>query len=242
MTDRLVVTGDWPGRLAITRGWSRAEARPWNDDGSGAQVRLVRGGSDFLESVTSELVRLGATPVCSPALYPSATRPWSRAGYEELERLLVMERPLVSISEPPSRVVAETEPAWGRLLDVDRESFAGMWRMGRDGLEEAFGATRRATVLLVGDRDAAAGFAIVGAAFGVAYLQRLAVRPERRRMGIGSDLVRAALSWGAKAGARVIVLNVKPRSRPAIALYEALGFTDTGTHLRVMCRHDPEPY
>ena len=60
----------------------------------------------------------------------------------------------------------------------------------------------------------------------------LAVRPERRRRGLGQALVEAALADPASAGARRVYLEVRPSNLAARALYGSLGFTETGVRPR----------
>jgi GNAT superfamily N-acetyltransferase len=54
-----------------------------------------------------------------------------------------------------------------------------------------------------------------------AYLANLWVEPDRRRRGVASALVTAALDWARGEGMERVVLNPSQMSRP---LYEAFGF------------------
>ncbi|HLV89556.1 MAG TPA: GNAT family N-acetyltransferase [Acidimicrobiia bacterium] len=235
MRDIPSVEGSWPGRLVFRRGWARAEARPWSDSWPGSQVRVVRGNHQFLATVCEHLAGLDATPVHSPAIFASATPMWRRAGFEEYESLLVLERALhggAQTSDERVRVVSE--PPWDEIVSIDDAAFDGLWRMGRMGLEEALASTRKGVVLVAGPPGAIDGFAIVGAEHGYSYLQRLAVRPEARGRGLGTALVRAAMGWAARAGGHLMVLNTQHDALPARRLYARLGFTETGSLLRVM--------
>lgn len=69
----------------------------------------------------------------------------------------------------------------------------------------------RACVLCVQDND-------------LAGIQSLAVAVDARRQGLGTELVSAALRWAKLRGARTAWLQVSAANRPAIALYEKLGF------------------
>lgn len=51
------------------------------------------------------------------------------------------------------------------------------------------------------------------------------VAPEHRRQGLGLAVMAALLEWGAERGATTAYLQVLGDNAPAIALYEALGFT-----------------
>ena len=56
----------------------------------------------------------------------------------------------------------------------------------------------------------------------------LAVAPEWRRRGLGRFLLRLARDLGARRGAREAWLEVRSGNRPALALYESLGFAEAG--------------
>ena len=63
-----------------------------------------------------------------------------------------------------------------------------------------------------------------------AYLANLWVEPDRRRRGVGSTLVTAAVDWARAQGMERIVLNPSEMSRP---LYEALGFRPADALVRL---------
>ncbi|WP_282852912.1 tRNA (adenosine(37)-N6)-threonylcarbamoyltransferase complex transferase subunit TsaD [Gulosibacter sediminis] len=77
--------------------------------------------------------------------------------------------------------------------------------------------------------------ALVGAAgvlaaqgAGEADVQTIAVRPELRRGGWGTRLLRELLAWARSRGAQRVFLEVRESGAPARALYAALGFTEIG--------------
>lgn len=70
----------------------------------------------------------------------------------------------------------------------------------------------RACVLCVQDND-------------LAGIQSLAVAPDARRQGLGTELVSAALRWAKLRGARTAWLQVSSANHAAISLYEQLGFS-----------------
>lgn len=202
-------------------------------------LRLERGGSDFLDEVSARLHELAPT-VYSPALYPGSTRVWRRGGYRLHAELEVMERPLTPSAHTGHADVPVTEGAngdWEGVLDVDRAAFDGFWGMSRLGLEEAYGTNRANVLLVTPDTTGIAGYALVGAQWGVAYLHRIAVHPDRAGRGVGSALLEASMAWGRRHGGRSMVLNVRSDNPAARRLYEKHGFSGAGTHLQVL-RHD----
>lgn len=230
------VDGAWPSPVTITQGWGRAAARPWNDEARDAFLRLERGRAQFLRSATEHIASLSGSGVFSPAMFVDSTKVWTRAGYEEVRQLDVMERSLRAEADKPSRQINQTvDPDWSRILEIDRGAFKGFWRMSEEGLREALGSTSPSVVLTIpsGD-DQVLGYAIVGSQWGTAYLQRVAVDPTHAGQGIGTDLIRGSVGWARTTSAISIVLNVRPENSQAVRLYERHGFTTTERNLRIL--------
>lgn len=203
-------------------------------------LRLERGGADFLRMITSHLHGLGAEAVYSPALYPSSTDVWRRAGFDGYVSLEIMERPLVDIPAPVDGglVAIEPRPDWEQILNVDRLAFEGFWGMSRLGLREAHTTNRTSAVLVASVDDHMSGYAIIGTQWATVYLHRIAVSPEVAGRGLGTALLASAMDWGARSGGRSMVLNVRGGNTRAMRLYERLGFVRTPTALEVL-RHHP---
>lgn len=68
------------------------------------------------------------------------------------------------------------------------------------------------------------GYIMFWVVFEELHLMNLAVCPEVRRRGLGTELARHALSVGAARGVRTALLEVRASNLAAIALYEGLGF------------------
>ncbi len=230
----LHLEGAWPGSVIIRRGWAKATARLWNDDGPEVAVRLDRGSSDFLRTVSEHFRSIGPGDIFSPALYPAATGVWGRAGFGHFSELVVMERLVGGVAQPEFAVEVSSDPDLSTLISVDRAAFDGFWRLSADGLLEAMRATPRSAVLQVRVDDQIAGYAVVGARLTVSYLQRIAVAPSFAGRGIGTSLIRRSLQWAGKAGAQTMVLNVKPDNDRARKRYEEEGFLSTNTRLVLM--------
>lgn len=60
----------------------------------------------------------------------------------------------------------------------------------------------------------------------------LAVAPEARRRGAGSLLLKEALAWGKRAGARRAFLEVRESNGRATEFYRRRGFTEAGRRPR----------
>jgi ribosomal protein S18 acetylase RimI-like enzyme len=219
--------GVWPGRLTLRKGWARAEARPWNDDEPQASLRLLRGGSSFLEACASRLIQLGANGVISPPLPLSARRAWLQAGFETYIDLALMRKSLNDSGDSPSHLVVEKPDAdVDDLLAIDSAAFPDFWRFNRDGLEEAIQATSRSTTLtILGGNGTPIAYAVVGFGSAIAYLQRVAVEPDWQGQGMGRSLLRVAGRRARESGAKVLLLNTQLDNTQAIQLYEDEGFT-----------------
>lgn len=229
------VDGNWPSPITLSRGWGRATARPWNNEAPDAFVRLLRGRAEFLESVTERVAAISGSGVFSPPMFAGSMRVWKRAGYREARRLLVMERPLgVEVQNPHMDIEEVVEPPWQRVLEIDRFAFDGFWRMSLDGLREALTSTSPAAVLTASIDREVVGYAIVGAQWGTAYLQRVAVETGSAGQGIGTDLVRAAVRWARRTSAASMVLNVRSENARAVSVYERCGFSITSRTLRIL--------
>jgi ribosomal protein S18 acetylase RimI-like enzyme len=77
-----------------------------------------------------------------------------------------------------------------------------------------------------------AGFAIVEwsaeAGERIAYIETIEVAPEKRRLGVGAELMRRVEQSAQSAGARAIWLHVDAENANAIRLYEAHGYQRKG--------------
>jgi GNAT superfamily N-acetyltransferase len=231
----VIVSGEWPRPITLRSGWARAEARRWNEHLADAQLRLVRGSAQFLERCVETIGTLGVEGVASPPLLPDNQRVWQRAGFEPYLELDLFRRSLIGPVDPPGVTVKVLDPPpWPRLVEIDAASFVPLWQMDVDGLQEAYRATNRATVLATGDDASITGFAIVGVAGTAGYLQRIAVDPAQRGAGLGKALVRSAIGWALKRGAHSMLLNTQPENTVSATLYVAEGFVKVDPGLSVL--------
>jgi ribosomal protein S18 acetylase RimI-like enzyme len=218
--------GTWPGRITLRRGWARAEARPWNDEEPQASLRLLRGGSSFLQACGARLTEFDITGVISPPLPLSSQRAWLQGGFEPYIDLALMRKSLDSdIGSPNHLVVEKPEPCLDDLLLIDSAAFTPFWRFNLDALEEAIAATSRsATLTILGSTGIPIAYAVVGFGSVIAYLQRVAVQPKWQGQGMGRSLVRVVARRARNAGAKVLLLNTQVDNTSAIGLYEDEGF------------------
>lgn len=226
----LVAEGSLPGQVLLRRGWARATARPWNDEGAEIALALQRGSPGFLRECASHLA--GTGPVFSPPLHRSGLSMWLEAGFTHHVSLSLMERNLADPIADPVTPVRAGVADWALILGIDRAAFDGFWRIGRLGLADAVEGPGRSVLLLSPDRPA--GYAMAASSGRFAYLHRIAVDPARSGEGTGTSLLRAALAWAKAEGAMVMLLNVLPVNRRALTLYTREGFADTGSSLQIL--------
>jgi [ribosomal protein S18]-alanine N-acetyltransferase len=107
-------------------------------------------------------------------------------------------------------------------LSLPRPWSAAIWR---GELSSPYGL-----YLVIEDRDEVFGHIGVRHILGELHITTIAVRPEYRRRGHARALIGAALA--AYPNASHVHLEVRPTNVEAIALYEALGFSETGRRPR----------
>ncbi len=101
-------------------------------------------------------------------------------------------------------------------------------------MREALASTSPSATLTASIDEEIVGYVIVGAQWGTAYLQRVAVEKQSAGQGVGTALVRAAVRWARQTSAASMVLNVRSRNERASRLYERCGFTNTERELRIL--------
>jgi GNAT superfamily N-acetyltransferase len=212
--------------VSLRRGWARAEARPWNADTPEAHLRLVRGGSGFLDDCVLRLLELGAPSVLSTPLAVSARKPWEAAGFKPAIELALLRLSLDrDIPGPDHLVQRPADVSIDSLLCIDAAAFDTFWRFDSTAISEAMHATARSDVLVISDgADGAAGYAVVGFGHAISYLQRVAVHPDWQGQGMGRSLVRSAARSAKRAGSKALLLNTQAENTPAITLYNSEGY------------------
>jgi ribosomal-protein-alanine N-acetyltransferase len=99
-------------------------------------------------------------------------------------------------------------------------------RWSREGYERVLRGGYSGWVAVAG--EAVCGFLVIREVGGEAEILNFAVRRAARRQGIGTRLLREAISHAQNTGARVVFLEVRASNQPAIAFYERQGFQQIG--------------
>ncbi|HEY4100272.1 MAG TPA: ribosomal protein S18-alanine N-acetyltransferase [Gemmatimonadales bacterium] len=111
------------------------------------------------------------------------------------------------------------------LADLERAAFSDPWT--EEQLREAL--TWPGVVLIVAeDADGLAGYLLGRVVVDEGEILSVGTMPDRRRRGIGRQLLAAALDQIRAAGGRSAWLEVRVSNEPARALYQAAGFVIAG--------------
>lgn len=177
----------------------------------------------------------GARAVRTSALFPRAADVVTGLGFEPIDRLALLSRPISARSTPA--VGRPTRPMlpWHHsgAAAVDRDAFGPMWGNDAASLRDIRRATPRHRARIVRDGRALIGFAISGAAGDHGYLQRLAVATSHRRAGHARELVTDALRWMHAAGLTSVLVNTGVDNVAALALYDGFGFRRLSDQLTI---------
>ncbi len=171
------------------------------------------------------------------ALHHHELSPFLAAGFVVHERLHLLRHELDALPTAPDHRFRRA----GRrhregLLALDRLAFDDFWTLDARGLDDAINATPVARVRVLASGGSVSAYAVTGRAGDRGYIQRLAVRPDEQRRGIGTALVADSLRWLRRRGAHLALVNTQERNTGALALYLACGFTPEPTGLTVLAR------
>jgi ribosomal protein S18 acetylase RimI-like enzyme len=119
------------------------------------------------------------------------------------------------------------------VAKLDASAFMPLWQNPLDALEKALPQASSATI--AEDAQGLVGYQISTAnPFGV-HLARLAVRPDAQRRGLGTLLVADLIRRLNKKGVARLTVNTQSDNFASLALYDKMGFVETGEKLPVYC-------
>jgi ribosomal protein S18 acetylase RimI-like enzyme len=225
-------------------GWERARTGPWRGDGRIAYLApLPPAGApsaDFLRRCLDTLAARGYTRVLTSALAPPEQAGFLSLGFEEYERLHLLSHDLADIARPDreaGKLLRRGRSAdWPAVLAVDAAAFSAFWRLDAAGLREAIEATPSTRFRIAAQGRTVLAYSVTGLSSTQGYLQRLAVDPGHRRMGLGRALGLDGLRWLRRKGVTEAVVNTQLGNEPALALYLSLGFRMERMQLSVLHR------
>ncbi len=120
------------------------------------------------------------------------------------------------------RMLAADIPA---VAEMERQAYEFPWTEGifRDCLRVGYDCR-----VLEGNGGALQGYVVLSVAVAEAHLLNLCVHPDRRRCGLGRDMLNHAMITARIAGAERMFLEVRPSNAPALKLYDEEGFVCIG--------------
>ncbi|HEX2556358.1 MAG TPA: ribosomal protein S18-alanine N-acetyltransferase [Microvirga sp.] len=113
-----------------------------------------------------------------------------------------------------------------RLAEIHEAAFARPW--GADEFERLLADRAVTADGLFAGGGSPCGFALSRRVLDEAEILTIAIAPEARGRGHGRTLLLHHLDALARAGIRLVHLEVEEGNRPAIALYRRLGFEEIG--------------
>lgn len=202
-----------------------AHVTSWLDDARGQGARAMRTG----------------------ALFSPSTPAFLAAGFEPIDHLVLLERPIDDYSPQGATLGAIPGATNDRLrrlrrtmlavaAEVDRAAFPAPWANTPEALGDIVAATPQHRSRCVVDDGRMVAFAISGRASQWGYIQRLAVDPTARRRGLADLLVSDALRWMRRRHVDRVLVNTATDNTAALSLYRKHGFVEQPNGLTILQR------
>lgn len=113
-----------------------------------------------------------------------------------------------------------------RIASIESAVFATPY--SEDALSSMMSTSYHRVIVLVDQNDVVVGYLLGTSIPPEGELMRVAVTPNRRRMGGGAKLIRAFLEKLSEEGNTVCFLDVRESNLPAQSLYASFGFQAVG--------------
>jgi ribosomal-protein-alanine N-acetyltransferase len=110
------------------------------------------------------------------------------------------------------------------ILAIDKSAYEFPWTDGifRDCLRVGYHCR------VLEQFDTIQAYGVMSVAADEAHLLNLCVKPQAQRQGFGRKMLAHLIDLARRAGADMILLEVRATNYPAIALYTAMGFGEIG--------------
>jgi ribosomal protein S18 acetylase RimI-like enzyme len=222
--------------------------RPWSYNPDIAHMLVFSHGRrpsvGDLERWFTSLRRLGFRSLRTGACAEVEWGLYTASGCEVAQHLVVLARPTDTPLVPVTSAHVTLRTMRRRDLDsvaaVDQAAFSDAWALDRWAIVDACRATPKHHACSAWVDGELVGFAVSGdyaaAHSASGYLQRLAVHPRHQGRGIGTALVRDAVSWSVRCAHDRMLVNTQDINTAALRLYEQHDFADTRGPLRMFQR------
>lgn len=197
------------------------------------------GLADWIRRIVTsgyDIIRTGAIAAeLAPVFRDTGFREIQRLALLELDddsmfaRFRKMRSPLYELR--PLRSLRSMQLA----ADIDALAFEEGWNMDAPSIREACSATpqHRLRMAVTAD-DHPVGYMVTGRSDTTGFVQRLAVDPAHRGLGVGSALLQDGLSWLARHRVTSVLVNTHLDNQRALDLYRRWGFHRLEHHLEVL--------
>jgi N-acetylglutamate synthase len=225
----------WPAlHTASLDGWL------WRSSGGGSQransvSTIDFTGNDIDSAINTVEARYQA--VGAPSRFhtfdetspPELADRLQRRGYQQSEATITMFRRNEAVGPPDG--TEQRDHAWQDWRDIYFSAITENRRATNAIILDAMTAPRA----FFCHRGVATALCVVG--FGCAVVECVATRQDARRQRAGRAVMTAPLAWAAEQKADLVGLQVVAANRPAIRLYEGLGFVPGATNRFWMLDH-----
>lgn len=111
------------------------------------------------------------------------------------------------------------------VASLEQQCFSDAWSKAllQDGLSSQWD-----TFFVAEYQGAVCGYGALRVLAGEGEIQRIAVFPEYRRLGIGKKLMEAMVAFSCSQGAEEMTLEVRAGNVAALNLYKSYGFSEEG--------------
>jgi len=127
-----------------------------------------------------------------------------------------------------------TEVDLREVLAIERRSFPMPWSGGMFKAELSVDCSHDFAVRLNlnGKGEILVGYMCFWLIHGEAHLLNIAVKPDFRRRGLGTHLMRFFIDFCRAKRVKKLTLDVRPSNRPAMEMYRKMGFQKEGFRRR----------
>ena len=139
----------------------------------------------------------------------------------------------------PIRIAPLEAADLDELMEIENRSFSLPW--SRASYEE-FWPLPSISIWIAREGSAVVGYYLLQHVGDEMELHTFAVKPECRRRGIGTRLLKHMLEQVRHCGARHVFLQVRPSNAAACALYEKFGFVVVGKRRRYYRDNDEDAF
>lgn len=123
------------------------------------------------------------------------------------------------------KIVPMIEKHIDKLTEIEKLCFTQPWT--QEGIRAEI--EKQTSIYAAAEKDGeAVGCAGMQCVCGECYIDKVAIHPNFRRMGIAKSLVQYLIDTAIKSDAEFITLEVRKSNEPAIKLYNKLGFKPVG--------------